>query len=275
MTYIIAEIGINANGDLDIAKQLIDMALECGCDAVKFQKRTVNIVYSKAERALPRESPWGTTNGEQKYGLEFSQAEYEVIDAYCRRAGIQWFASAWDLPSLAFLAQFDCPHSKIASPMLTHREFVSAVIEERKHTFVSTGMTDVEDVYRVAQQFRAADVPFTLMHCVATYPTPDNELHLERIATLREMHDSVGYSGHEIGPYPSIAAVWHWGACAVERHITLDRSMYGSDQAASLERKGLTLMCDQIRALPEYAGSGEKEVSDGEYQNARKLRYWE
>lgn len=273
--YVIGEIGINHNGSLDTTKQLISLAKDCGVDAVKFQKRTINIVYSTAEREKPRESPWGTTNGQQKEGLEFHQEQYDEIDAYCKDMEIDWFASAWDIPSLRFLSQYDCPHNKIASPMLTNAGFVDAVIAEGVHTYVSTGMTDLQTIHNVAAKFRKADCPFTLMHCVSTYPTADHDLHLARIWTLHDIHDRVGYSGHEIGPYPSICAVWHYGVEAIERHITLDRSMYGSDQAASLEEKGLRLMVDQIRKLDMYTGTWVKTISKGEELNAGKLRYWE
>jgi N-acetylneuraminate synthase len=271
---IVAEIGINHNGDIDIARKLIDMATECGCDAVKFQKRTIDIVYSPEDQAKPRESPWGTTNGDQKRGLEFGKAEFDIIDAHCKDVGIKWFASAWDVPSLEFLRQYDCPYNKIASPMLTHHGFVDAVIAEGKETFVSTGMTDLVDVLRVVDKFDVAACPFVLMHCVSTYPTPDADLNLRAIKFLRQIHYRVGYSGHESGPMPSIVAA-AFGAQVIERHITLDRSMYGSDQSASLERRGLEVMVSAIRALPLWLGDGMKRVTLGERECANKLRYFE
>lgn len=273
MTRIVAEIGINANGSLDIAKQLIDMAIECGCDAVKFQKRTIDLVYTPEELARPRESPWGHTNGDQKRGLEFNEMEYGEIDYYCGQVGIDWFASAWDIPSLEFLRQYNCPYNKIASAMLTHRDFVDAVIDQGKETFVSTGMSTLHEIEGVAQRFQNANCSFVLMHCVSTYPTPDIELNLRCIETLRQIHSRVGYSGHETGPWPSVVAA-ALGAEVIERHITLDRTMYGSDQAASLERRGLETMVKNIRLLPQMLGTGVKEISAGERSVADKLRYW-
>lgn len=273
MTVIVAEIGINHNGDLAIAQQLIDMAVACGCDAVKFQKRTIDIVYSAEEQAKPRESPWGTTNGEQKRGLEFGRDEFDAIDAYCRSKGIRWFASAWDIPSLEFLSQYDCPYNKLASPMLTNVEFVGAVLADAKETLISTGMDKLYTVRKVASMFHVEQVPFVLMHCVSTYPCPDNELNLRRIEALRQIHPRIGYSGHEVGPMPTVIAV-ALGAEVVERHITLDRSMYGSDQAASLEKRGLEIMCKEIRAMDDYLGKGLDVIANGVEANAYKLRYW-
>lgn len=274
MTLIVAEIGINHNGSVDLAKQLIDLAAECDCDAVKFQKRDVDTVYSEADQAMVRASPWGVTNGDQKRGLEFGWAEYEEIDRYCKHRSIPWFASAWDLPSLDFLDHFDLPYNKIASALITHDAFVDAVIQRRKPTFVSTGMTTWERIEDVAERFRRGDCPFTLMHCVSTYPTPPDDINLAMIPKLKEIHSAVGYSGHEADPWPSIGAVW-MGAEVVERHITLDRAMYGSDQAASLERGGLETMVKRIREIPTITGVGVKAMAPGEAEVATKLRYWE
>lgn len=272
--FVIAEIGINHNGDLDIAKQLIDMAVETGCDAVKFQKRTIDIVYDAEMLDSPRESPWGTTQREQKLGLEFEKAEYDAIDAYCKDKGIEWFASAWDIPSQEFLRGYDCNYNKIASAMITHPDFLKAVASEKKSTFISTGMTTYDDIDQAVAIFKDAGCPFVLMHTVSTYPCPEGDLNLQMINKLRERYNCpVGYSGHEASVSPSFAAAV-MGACVIERHITLDRSMYGSDQAASLEKPGLESLMAQVRKLPNILGSGDKTFSDKEQAVADKLRYW-
>jgi N-acetylneuraminate synthase len=273
-TYIIAEVGINHNGDIKIAKQLIDMAKRCGCDAVKFQKRTIDIVYTQAVLAAPRESPWGTTTRQQKEGLEFGIKEYQEIDRYCREAKIDWFASAWDIPSLEFLRQFNCPHNKVASAMLTHASFVEAVAKERKPTFVSTGMCSWEDLDKAIDAFKRQQCPFTLMHTVSVYPCKEEDLNLACMETLRQRYKvPVGYSGHEVSPTPSIIAA-ALGAVAIERHLTLDRAMYGSDQAASLEERGLEMLVKGVRCHEVVVGSGEKTYSEAEKSVAKKLRYW-
>ncbi len=271
---ITAEIGINHNGDLKIAKQLIDMAKRAGCDAVKFQKRTIDIVYSKGMLDSPRESPWGTTQREQKEGLEFGEAEYDEIDAYCRKVGIDWYASAWDVPSQHFLRRYDLKYNKIASAMITHADLLEAVAEEGKPTFVSTGMSTYEQIDEAVSVFKRHDCPFVLLHCISEYPAPENALNLSCIHELRNRYGyPVGYSGHEVTMIPSvIAAVM--GAVSVERHITLDRAMYGSDQSASLEKRGLELTVSYIRTIPAVVGDGEKKVTETEQAIAEKLRYW-
>lgn len=272
--FVIAEIGINHNGDINIAKQLIDMAKEAGCDAVKFQKRTIDIVYSPELLAAPRESPWGTTQREQKQGLEFSRAAYDEIDAYCKKVGIDWFASAWDIPSQEFLRKYDCRYNKIASAMLTHMALLKAVAEEKKPTFISTGMSAFDDIDRAVALFRKSACPFVLMHTVSTYPSPEDHLNLRCMLTLRERYGcEVGYSGHESAVSPSLIAA-ALGAVAIERHITLDRAMYGSDQAASLEMAGLKNLVAMIRKIPIVLGDGVKRISAGEAAVASKLRYW-
>ncbi len=250
------------------------MAANAGCDAVKFQKRTVDVVYSPEQLAAPRESPWGTTQREQKEALEFGRPEYDEIDAHCRAVGIEWFGSAWDSESLRFLAGYDPPHHKIASAMLTHVDFIREVAALKVHTFMSTGMSEWSDVDRAVEIFRDAECPFTLMHSVATYPMPDDDANLAVIGELAERYEApVGFSSHEVGLLCSVAAA-ALGAVAVERHITLDRAMYGSDQAASVERPGLERMVRDIRLLPVIYGSGNKRVSDAERQVAKKLRYF-
>jgi N-acetylneuraminate synthase len=272
--FVIAEIGINHNGDLAVAKQLIDAAHAAGCDAVKFQKRTIDVVYTPETLAQPRQSPWGATQREQKEGLEFGKAEYDAIDRHCRKLGIDWFASAWDVGSQLFLAQYKLRYNKIASAMLTNRALVEAVAAERKLTFMSTGMCTLREVDAAVQIMREAGCPFILMHTVSTYPTPEPELNLMMMDTLRRRYGgSVGYSGHETAVEPSIMAAL-LGAVAVERHITLDRAMYGSDQSASLEPAELQTLVARLRGLAGLLGDGEKRVTEDESAVARKLRYW-
>ena len=272
--FFIAEIGINHNGDVDIAKQLINQAKAAGCDAVKFQKRTIDIVYSPEALAQKRDSPWGATQREQKEGLEFDEQEYDIIEAHCRQLGIDWFASAWDIPSQHFLRRYDCKYNKIASAMATHLPFLKEVASEKKPTFLSTGMCSYEDIDRAVDIFRAAGCPVLLMHTVSTYPAADSDLNLSAINALRERYSlPVGYSGHETSVSPSIMAAM-MGAMAIERHITLDRAMYGSDQAASLELPGLLSLLGSIRKIPESIGDGVKRVLPAEEMVAKKLRYW-
>ena len=270
----IAEIGINHNGDLDLAKQLIDAAVTAGCDAVKFQKRTLEIVYSPEVLAQPRKSPWGETQGEQKAGLEFGRAEYDAIDTYCRSKGISWFASAWDLESQTFLASYDLKYNKIASAMLTHLPLLRAVAAERKLTYVSTGLSTLQDVDAAVEIFRSADCPFVLMHSVSTYPANNCDLNLQVIPALRTRYGvPIGYSGHERGIEPSLVAA-ALGAVAIERHITLDRSLYGSDQAASIEPDELNRLVGAVKEVGSWLGDGVKRVLPAEREVAAKLRYW-
>lgn len=273
--FIIAEIGINHNGEINIARKLIDMAKAAGCDAVKFQKRTIEIVYTKEFLDSPRESPWGTTQREQKEKLEFGKKEYDAIDAYCREKGIDWFASAWDLESQKFLRQYDLKYNKIASAMATYLPLAEMVAEERKPTFISTAMCTFDDVDRVIAVFKKHSCPFTLMHSVAVYPAGDEELNLLTIRALKERYGcDVGYSGHEVGVVSSVLAV-ALGAVAIERHITLDRAMYGSDQAASLEKHGIELVVRDCRLVSAMMGDGVKRTLDREVQNAKKLRWFQ
>lgn len=273
-TFVIAEIGINHNGSLDVTKLLIDMAKKAGCDAVKFQKRTIDIVYPPDVLAQFRESPWGTTQREQKEGLEFGPEEYDAIDAYCRKLDIAWFASAWDIESQIFLRRYDCRYNKVASAMATHPAYLEAVAEEGKPTFLSTGMCTYDDIDAAVAIFRRHDCPFLLMHTVSEYPAAEETLNLRVMNNLRERYGCpVGYSGHEPSVSPSVIAA-AMGAVAIERHITLDRAMYGSDQAASLEKAGLESLVAQIRKIPLVMGDGEKRISAGEQGIAKKLRYW-
>lgn len=270
--FIIAEIGINHNGSLDIAKQLIDVASDAGAEAVKFQKRTIDLVYSKEMLDSPRESPWGTTQRQQKEGLEFGLDEYRAIDQYCRAKGIDWFASAWDLESQKFLREFDLKYNKVASAMLVYEPLLRMIAEEKKHTFISTGMTETKYIDRAVEMFREAGCPFELMHCISTYPMTDEDANLNRIKTLRKRYDcNVGYSGHEVGLAVSYAAA-ALGITSLERHITLDRSMYGSDQAASVEPSGFRMLVGAVRKIEKAMGDGELKMNSKEAGIAAKLR---
>lgn len=273
--FITAEIGINHNGDINIAKKLIEMAKKAGCNAAKFQKRTIDVVYTKEQLDSFRKSPWGTTFRQQKEGLEFGKKEYDIIDEYCKEMKIDWFVSGWDIPSLEFLEQYDLKYSKIASAMLTHLEFLERVASMRKRTFVSTGMATYNDIDRAVKIFREKECPFVLMHNVSTYPCKNEECNILMVKTLKQKYNcEVGYSGHEVGVLPTIVAVV-MGATVIERHITLDRAMYGSDQSASLEKRGLEIICRDCREIESVLGTGEKTFSEAEKAVAKKLRYFE
>lgn len=270
--FIIAEIGINHNGDMSICKELIDVAVDAGCDAVKFQKRDIDEVYTQEFLDSPRESPWGSTQRAQKAGLEFDVDDYREIDRYTKEKGIEWFASAWDLNSQEFLRQFNCRYNKVASAMVVHGELLKKIAEEKKHTFISTGMTTYEEIQNAVDIFRSADCPFELMHTVSTYPMKDEDANLNMINTLRSKYRTdVGYSGHEVGLAVSYAAA-ALGITSLERHITLDRAMYGSDQAASIEPSGLRQLVGAVRKIEKAMGDGEKRIIDAEVPIARKLR---
>ena len=271
-TFIIAEIGINHNGSLDVTKKLIDGAAKAGCHAVKFQKRTVDLVYTAEELDRYRDSPWGTTNREQKNGLEFGREEYQEIDNYCKLKGIEWFASAWDLESQMFLRQFDLKYNKIASAMLTYTDLLKLTATEGRYTFISTGMSTIEEIQNAVDIFEAEDCPYELMHCNSTYPMKNKDANLRVIETLRNTFNcKVGYSGHETGRVVSLTAV-ALGAPSLERHITLDKSMYGSDQSASIEISELKRLVKDIRAVETAFGSPEKVVHDSEVPIREKLR---
>jgi N-acetylneuraminate synthase len=267
---IIAEIGINHNGSLDTALQLIAAAKDAGCNAVKFQKRTVELCYTAEELARPRESIFGHTNGDLKRGLEFGYEQYAAIDNYCQSIGMLWFASCWDVPAVGFIDQFHPPYFKIASACLTDDHLLRAVRATDKPIILSTGMSTLADIDH------AIDVlgrnRLTLLHCVATYPAYNDELNLRCIQTLRETYGlPVGYSGHELGLASTVAAV-ALGACMVERHITLSREMWGSDQAASLEPHELKELVRDIRFVESAMGDGVKRVMEREVPVMKKLR---
>ena len=271
--FIIGEIGINHNGDLNIAKQLIDIAVDAGADAVKFQKRSIDLVYTKEMLDSPRESQWGKTQREQKEGLEFSLNEYQEIDRYCKEKDIEWFASAWDLESQKFLQKFKLKYNKIASAMIVFEDLLKMVACEGKHTFISTGMSTYEDIDKAVKIFRENNCPFELMHTVSTYPMENSkDANLNVIKTLRDHYNcDVGYSGHEVGLAISFAAS-ALGITSLERHITLNRAMYGSDQASSVEPNGFRNLVGACRKIQEAMGDGEKRILDSEKGIAKKLR---
>ncbi len=268
--FITAEIGINHNGDINNVKKLIDVAVTAGCDAVKFQKRTIEVVYTQEELARPRESVFGNTNGDLKRGLEFGEKEYGEIDRYCKEKGIIWFASPWDEQSADFLEKFNVPCYKIASASLTDDNLLLHVRAKGKPVILSTGMSTIEQIEHAVKVLGQDNL--VLLHCTSTYPADDSELNLKVIPWLKETFSCpIGYSGHEVGVYSSLAAA-AMGACLVERHITLDRAMWGSDQAASLEPQGLNRLVRDIRLFPVWLGDGKKKVFESEVPILQKLR---
>ena len=271
--YLIAEIGINHNGDIKITKQLIKNAKDCGFDSVKFQKRTINIVYDEKTLDTLRESPWGKTTREQKLGLEFEKPEYDEIDKYCKELNIDWFASAWDIESLKFLENYNLKYHKIASAMIVDHKFLNEVAKTHKHTFISTGMSSKEDIDNAVNIFKKNDCSFELMHCVSTYPMKIEDANLITINQLKnEYNCNVGYSGHENGVVVSLAATM-LGITSLERHITLDRTMYGSDQSASLEFSGMKNLTESIgKVLLAIGEESLGKIIDEEIPIAKKLR---
>ena len=271
--YLIAEIGINHNGDINIAKQLIKSAKDCGFDAVKFQKRTIDIVYDEKTLDTPRESPWGKTTRDQKLGLEFEKQQYDEIDSYCKEVNIEWFGSAWDIKSLEFLNNYNLKFNKIASAMIVDHEFLNEVAKKNKHTFISTGMSTKEDIDNAVSIFKKNNCSFELMHCVSTYPMKIEDANLLTINELKKEYNcNVGYSGHENGVVVSLAAVM-LSISSLERHITLDRTMYGSDQSASLETSGVKNLLQSIdKILLSIGEPSLGKIIDDEIPIAKKLR---
>jgi N-acetylneuraminate synthase len=268
--YVIAEIGINHNGDIDTARKLIDVAAAAGCDAVKFQKRTVDVVYPAEELARPRESPFGTTNGDLKFGLEFGLEEYREIDRYCKERKISWFASCWDEASVDFIAHFKVPCFKIASASLTDDNLLRYTRSKGRPILLSTGMSTLDQIDHAVEQLGKKDL--VVLHTTSTYPAFYEELNIRVIPVLKQRYDiPVGYSGHETGLSTTIASV-AMGACVVERHITLDRSMWGSDQAASVEPQGFMRLVRDIRLVETAMGDGVKRVIEREVPIMKKLR---
>ena len=273
MVFITAEIGINHNGDIDIAKKLIKTAKDAGCDAVKFQKRTIEKAYSKEILDSFRDSPWGNTTRDEKLHLEFGKSEYDEIDNYCKEEKIEWFASSWDIDSQKFLQQYDLKFNKVASAMLTNLELLEIIAQEKQSTFVSTGMSTIEEIDTAVKIFQKHHCPFELMHTNSSYPMKQEEANLNCIITLKNKFScDVGYSGHEAGASLVCVAAVLLGATSIERHITLDRSMYGSDHSASLEPPGLQRLVRDIRLLDEIKGDGVKRIWPSELLKMKRLR---
>ena len=273
MVFICAEIGINHNGSIDTAKKLIDMAVRCGCDAVKFQKRTVDKVYTDEVLDSPRESPFGKTTRDQKLGLEFSLKQYSIIDKYCKKQKISWYVSCWDIQSQIDMRKFNTKYNKVASAMLTHKKLLEIIAKEKKYTFISTGMSTTKEISEAVQIFKKNKCPFELMHSHSTYPMPEEEANLNVIPYLKKKFKcNIGYSGHEVGAYDICIPAVVLGATSIERHITLDRTLYGSDQAASLEESGLKRLVRDIKKIDLILGDGKKRVWKTELSAKKKLR---
>jgi N-acetylneuraminate synthase len=268
--FITAEIGINHNGKIDIAKRLIDLAKLSGCDAVKFQKRTIDVVYSKSELDKPRESPFGGKNGDLKLGLEFGIDEYREIDRYCRERDIPWYASCWDEGAVDFIDQFKVPCHKIASPSLTDDHLLRHIRSKERPVILSTGMSTLEQIDHAVDILGKQNL--IILHATSTYPSNYDELNLSIIPVLKKRYGvPIGYSGHETGIASSVAAV-ALGACMVERHITQDRAMWGSDQAASLGPSGIIKLVQEIRIVESAMGDGIKVIYEREKPIIQKLR---
>lgn len=270
-THIIAEIGINHNGSLDICKKLIDVAALAGCDSVKFQKRNPDVCVPEHQKSVMRETPWGTmTYLDYKYRVEFEKPEYDEIDKHCKEKGIEWSASPWDLDSLEFLAQYDIPYIKIPSAHLTNIPLLEASMATGKRVIASTGMSTLEEIDKAVEVLKKGD--FALLHCNSTYPAPLEELNLNCIKTLKERYNcEVGYSGHEFRLGTTVASVY-LGATILERHITLDRTMWGSDHLSSVEPQGLIKLVKGVRELETSLGDGVIGVTEGEKKVRKKLR---
>ena len=273
--YVIAEAGINHNGDISLAKKLIDLALSAGCNAVKFQKRNPDVCVPENMKSVPRETPWGTMSYlDYKKRIEFGKSEFDIISEYSRAKGIAWSASAWDISSLEFLDQYNLPFHKIASALSTHLEFVRQVAKRGLKTYASVGMCTYADIDKLVEIFREEKCELVLLHTVSTYPAAEGDLNLRMIQTLNSKYGlPVGYSGHEVSVSPSIIAA-AFGAVAIERHITLDRSMWGTDHSASLEPAGLHQLVNTLRKIPLVAGDGIKRTIAAEEAIASKMRYW-
>ncbi len=273
MVFIIAEIGTNHAGDVDLAKKIIDVAVEAGCDAVKLQKKDVENIYTNEFLDSYLESPWGTTQREMRLHREFSISQYEDLNNYCKEKKIPWFVSCWDTKSQTIMQQFKTKYNKVASAMVLHKKLLEIIAKEKKHTFISTGMSTMDDISNAVNIFRKHDCPFSLMHTHSSYPMPEHEANLKLIPILKKKFNcDVGYSGHEVGATSvSIPAVM-MGATSIERHITIDRTLYGHDQPASLEPQGITRLVRDIRTIEKIMGDGKKQIWDSEMENIKKLR---
>lgn len=273
MVFIISEIGTNHMGDLNIAKQIIDVAVNFGCDAVKLQKKNVEKIYTKEFLDSPLDSPWGTTQREMRLHREFSDRDFWEIDRYCKKKKIPWFVSCWDVGSQIHMRKFKTKFNKVASAMLTHQKLLETIAKERKYTFISTGMSTMSNIVNAVKIFRKFDCPFELMHCHSAYPMPLEEANLRLIPVLKKKFKcNVGYSGHEPGATNVCIPAVMLGATSLERHVTLDRTWYGHDQAASLEPPGLYRLVRDVRQLDLILGNGQKRIWDSEIHNQKKLR---
>ena len=273
MVFITAEIGTNHVGSIDIAKKIIDVAVETGCDAVKFQKKDVENIYSKEFLDAYLESPWGTTQRSMRLNREFSLDQFKEIDDYCRTKKIEWYVSCWDTKSQIEMRQFNTKYNKVASAMLTHEKLLHLIAEERKHTLISTGMSTIDDVEKAVNIFKKHDCPFELMHTNSSYPSTLDEANLYVISELQKKFKcEVGYSGHEKSAYLVCVCAVMLGATSIERHVTIDRTLYGHDQAASLEPLGLRRLVRDIRTVDKILGDGKKRIWDSELETVKKLR---
>mgnify|MGYP001292568208 CR=1 FL=1 len=273
--FLIAEIGINHNGSLSLAKKLIQLAADSGFDAVKFQKREPNISTPEDQKNKLRQTPWGEMSYlEYKKKIEFGDKEFREINKFCKKKKITWFASAWDVPSQNFLKKYKLKYNKVASAMLTNIELIEKIADEKKLTFISTGMSTLKDISKAIKIFKNRKCRFVLMHCVSTYPCPIENLNLNLILTLKKKYKcEVGYSGHESSVSPSIIA-YMLGARYIERHITLDRSMWGTDQAASLSENGMKNLSNILNKSSLVLGDGVKRLSKQEKELLKKFKYW-
>ena len=273
--YLVAEIGINHNGSLKLAKKLIDLAKLNNFDAVKFQKRTPDISTPETQKYKLRETPWGEmTYLNYKKKIEFNLNQYKQIDKYCKQKKIDWFVSCWDIESFQVMKKFNFRYHKVASAMLTNLKLLEAISKSKTHTLISTGMSNYKDIDDAVKIFRKNKCKFTLLHCVSTYPANEKDLNLNCIRSLRKKYNCpIGYSGHESSVSPSIVA-YLLGACVIEKHITLDRSMWGTDQSASLSSEGMKTLSDVLNKIPKMLGNGKKRILKDEITIAKKLRYW-
>jgi len=273
MVFTIAEIGTNHMGDVELAKKIIDVAVKAGCDAVKFQKKDIENIYNKTFLDSTLDSPWGTTQREMRLHREFSEKDFFEIDKYCKKMKIKWFVSCWDIKSQIQMRKFKTKYNKVASPMLVHHALLKKIAEEKKYTFISTGMSTMKDITKAVKIFQKHKCPFELMHCNSAYPMADKEANLKMIPVLRKKFKvKVGYSGHEVGATDVCIPAVMLGATSIERHLTLDRTMYGHDQPASLEPKGMYMLIRDIKLIEKILGDGKKRINDSEISNLKKLR---
>jgi len=273
--YLIAEIGINHNGNIKLAKKLIDLAKKCGFDFVKFQKRSPDISTPENKKKIIRQTPWGNlTYLEYKHKIEFQKKEFDQIDKYCKKIKIDWFCSAWDIPSLNFLKSYNNKFNKVASAMLTNLKLLEKISQQKKITFISTGMSTYKDIDNAIKIFKKNKCKFILMHSVSTYPCPEKDLNLKMIPNLKKKYKcEVGYSGHEVSVGPSVFAI-ALGANYIERHITLDRTMWGTDQSASLESNGMLQLSSLARKFERSIGNGIKKITKDEKKKLLDQKYW-